>query len=114
VVAKEGQSTPVQIELTPLQPGEEPKVELVGIGAVLKADGDAILLVQPVAGGGAAEAGLQPMDEIVSVDGQGVALLGFNGAVEAIRGPENTTVRLEVRRGGQVGTYDVPRRALSH
>jgi hypothetical protein len=114
VVAKEGQSTPVQIELTPLQPGEEPKVELVGIGAVLKADGDAILVTQAVPGGGAAEVGLQPMDEIVSVDGTMVAQLGFNGAVEAIRGPENSTVRLEVSRAGAVSVYDVPRRALSH
>jgi C-terminal processing protease CtpA/Prc len=54
------------------------------------------------------------MDEIVSVDGNTVASLGFNGAVEAIRGPENSTVRLEVRREGAVTVYDVPRRALSH
>ncbi|MFT3835785.1 MAG: carboxypeptidase regulatory-like domain-containing protein [Myxococcaceae bacterium] len=114
VVAKEGQSTPVEIQLTPLKPGEDPTVELVGIGAVLKADADAILVVQAVPGGGAAEAGLQPMDEIVSVDGTTVAQLGFNGAVEAIRGPEDSTVRLEVRRSGTVGVYDVPRRALSH
>jgi membrane-associated protease RseP (regulator of RpoE activity) len=106
-------SGPVEIQLTPVAPGEDPHVELAGIGAVLMARQDALVVGNVAAGGGAAEAGLQRGDRIVSVDGQPVAQLGFAGSIEAIRGPEGSTVVLGVRRG-EAGerSVTVPRRLV--
>ncbi|HET9452091.1 MAG TPA: carboxypeptidase regulatory-like domain-containing protein [Aggregicoccus sp.] len=112
---------PLRIELTPTKPGEEPSVELVGIGAVLAARGDMLVVGEVVAGGGGAEVGLVPGDGILSIDGQRVAELGFTEAIQRIRGPEGSRVVLGVRRGaglaadggtGPVAELAVPRRRI--
>ena len=94
-----GELGPLRIELAPTAAGEEPRLELYGIGAVLRVQGDAVIVADVIAGGGAAKAGLAPGDRVLSVDGVPVTTLGFQGTIEHIRGPEGTAVRLEIRRG---------------
>jgi hypothetical protein len=95
-----GEAGPLQVELSPVQDGEEPQVELAGIGAVLERTRSGLRISAVMPGGGAAEAGLAPGDEILAVDGKGVSELGFAGAIQAIRGPVDSRVVLTVRRGG--------------
>jgi hypothetical protein len=90
---------PQTIELRKTEEGEEPQVELVGIGAVLAPREDALLLGEVMPGGGAAEAGLTPGDAIVRIDGRPVVELGFSNAVQQIRGAEGSRLVLGVRRG---------------
>jgi len=89
---------PVELDLTPTAEGEEPTLELTGIGAVLTTRNDVLVITQLIRGAGAAQAGLVVGDEILSIDGQGVVELGFNGAVQHIRGPEGSCVPLLIRR----------------
>src|SRR6266536_1225458 len=89
---------PITVELTPVEPGEDPKVELTGIGAVLARRGDHLTIVSVVPAGGAADAGLGPGDELVRIDGLAVADMPFGTAVNLIRGPEGSAVVLGVRR----------------
>lgn len=104
---------PVAITLTSLKEGEEPKLELTGIGAVLTPKDEAMLIGRVLPGGGAAEAGLGPGDAILAVDGIPVVKLGFNGAIQRIRGPEGTTVLLTVRKdGGEEIQLEVFRRKI--
>jgi hypothetical protein len=106
VAVEEGQSTgPLVVELGATKPGEEPKTDLVGIGVALQASGDVLTVTKVFPGGGAALAGLQLGDSILGVDGIVVAELGMQGAIERIRGPEGSIVRLTVRRAadGAVG-----------
>lgn len=105
---------PLEIELTPTEPGEEPRIELTGIGAILAAKDDAMLIGKVVEGGGAAEVGLKSGDAILAADGQSVVSLGFEGTINAIRGPEGSTVSLLVRRAdaGAPELINVPRRRL--
>jgi len=99
-VPEGGTAGPVEVRLTPVAEGEEARVELAGIGASLERRGrSALRITAVVTGGGAAEAGLAPEDEILSVEGRPVSELGLAGAVDLIRGPEDTRVRLVVRRG---------------
>jgi hypothetical protein len=107
-------SAPVLVELTPIEADAGPKVELVGIGAVLKARGDALVIGEVVPGGGAQAAGLVPGDEVLRIDGTPVTDLGFAGAIQRIRGPEGSQVMLSVRKGGQppVTELPVPRKKL--
>lgn len=110
-----GDIGPLTIDLRPVAEGEEPTLELTGIGAILSIQGDVLLVGQIIEGGGAAEVGLTPGDGILAVDGVNVVDLGFGGSIERIRGPENTTVRLTVRRAGteEIDIIVVPRRRIS-
>jgi hypothetical protein len=101
-------TAPVIIELTPTEADAGPKVELVGIGAVLKARGDALVLGEVLAGGGAQAAGLVPGDEVLTIDGTPVTELGFAGSIQRIRGPEGSVVVLGVRKAGQTSVSDLP------
>jgi protocatechuate 3,4-dioxygenase beta subunit len=95
-----GSVGPLTIELAPTRPGEDPRVELVGIGAVLEGVDDALVVRRVMPGGGAAEANLQAGDQVTSIDGAPVVQMGFNRAIQSIRGPEGSAVRLGVRRQG--------------
>jgi membrane-associated protease RseP (regulator of RpoE activity) len=100
-----GDGPALEIALRPVAPGEEPRVELAGIGIVLAPREETLVVTRVAPGGGAADAGLAPGDAILGVDGERVTDLGFTGAVDAIRGPEGTTVLLSIRRGER--TFDV-------
>lgn len=105
---------PVEVALDPAAPGEEPHIELVGIGAVLSAQGEVLLVGQVFPGSGAEEVGIGRGDAIVAVDGDPVVGLGFIESVQRIRGPENSSVRLTLRRGDEGAPFEVevPRRRV--
>ncbi len=101
IALREGQvSGPLTIDLTPVAAGEEPQLEMAGIGAVLEPGEEGLRLRRLVEGGGAAEAGLLVDDLILRVDGRPVSELGFQGAIQALRGPEDSPIQLLVRRPG--------------
>jgi hypothetical protein len=107
-----GEAAPIEIPLTPVAPGEEARTELAGIGVGIAPRGETLVVTAVVPRGGAAEAGLTPGDVILRVDGTPVAELGFGGAVDAIRGPEGTSVLLGIGRGGSTFDVRVPRRIV--
>ncbi|WP_242346229.1 carboxypeptidase regulatory-like domain-containing protein [Anaeromyxobacter terrae] len=102
----------VEVRLRPVEPGDEPRVDLAGIGIVLATRDEGLQVAQVVPGGGAAEVGVVPGDLVLRVDGQAVTELGFTGSVDAIRGPEGTAVILTVRRGDATFDVRVPRRIV--
>jgi hypothetical protein len=108
----DGDAGPIEIALPRVAPGEEPRTELAGIGVGIAPRADAVVVTAVAPRGGAAEAGLAPGDLIVRVDGRSVEELGFGGAVDAIRGPEGTTVLLTLRRGRTSLEVRVPRRIV--
>jgi RNA polymerase sigma factor (sigma-70 family) len=113
MTAVDGQTIgPITIALTPVIPGEQPKLELVGIGVALAPDGDALKVTMVVPGGGAEAAGIVQGDHVVSVDGAPTKELGIDGAVARIRGQEGTTVAIGVSRGDKVVVLPVERRKL--
>jgi hypothetical protein len=104
---------PLELDLAPVPDGGAPQLELVGIGAVLKAVRDGLVFDTLVPGGGAAEAGLVVGDVVVSIDGQRASTLGFAGSIERIRGAEGSQVLLEVQRqGGALERVTVTRRRV--
>ena len=87
-------------------------IQLAGIGIGIAIRGNALAVTGVIPRGGAAEAGLAPGDLVLRVDGVPVEDLGFQGAVDAIRGPEGTTVLLTLRRGTETIEVRVPRRIV--
>jgi carboxyl-terminal processing protease len=82
------------------------RLSLEGIGAMLRSENDFVEVVELVKGGPAAMSGqLQPGDRIIGVGegerGEIVDVVGWrlSDVVERIRGPKETTVRLQVLSG---------------
>jgi carboxyl-terminal processing protease len=72
-----------------------------GIGAELGTDSDNnILIISPLSGYPAQQAGLQSKDIIAAVDKQSTNGLSVDSVVKKIRGPENSKVTLTIVRGG--------------
>jgi protocatechuate 3,4-dioxygenase beta subunit len=108
---------PLAFQLNPTREGEEPKLELFGIGVKLRAEGDALIVDGVVPGGGGELAGLVAGDGIVKIDGQLVTELGFQDAIQRIRGPAGSRVMLAVRRpneGGNVMDLSAERRPIQY
>ncbi len=73
---------------------------LQGIGAELTVREGQIIVVSPLRGSPAEEAGLQPEDEILTVDGTSVEGMTLSEAVNRIRGQAGTQVTLGIQRKG--------------
>lgn len=69
-----------------------------GIGAELSKDQNQIVVVAPIAGYPAARAGLQPKDIIVEINGETAYDLTVTEAVNKIRGPAGSKVKLKIVR----------------
>jgi hypothetical protein len=105
---------PLMIDLAPVADGGTPQLELVGIGAVLKTAGEVLMIERVIPGGGAAEVGLVAGDSVLRIDGVPASTLGFGGAIERIRGSQDTTVLLEVKHSsGAVELVTTPRRRVA-
>ena len=72
---------------------------LVGIGATFAYQGQALVVASVHPRGPAAEAGLQPGDEVVRIDGRSTVSMPVSEAVRLVRGDEGTQVVLQTRRG---------------
>lgn len=104
---------PVTVDLAPTA-DEDPGVDLVGIGAVLETGaGGGLEVKQLIPGGGASEVGLRVGEVITEVDGQSVDELGFDGAVQALRGREGTAVQIRVEGEGGSRSMSISRRLVS-
>ncbi len=70
-----------------------------GIGALLgKNENGNVIVISPIDGFPAKKAGLQPRDVIVEIDGKDATSLTTDQAVDKIRGPKGTTVKLRIIR----------------
>ncbi|UCG54429.1 MAG: S41 family peptidase [Dehalococcoidia bacterium] len=68
-----------------------------GIGAVITVDDDdQIVVVAPIAGAPAAEAGIKPGDVLLKVDGVSTSGMGLYEVILMVRGPKGTSVSLLV------------------
>lgn len=83
---------------------------MVGIGVTVTPDEDGYLEIQSVTEGSPAEtADLKVGDVIFTVNGMDVAELGYEKAVNEVRGAENTTVQLSIRRDKAIYLREVKR-----
>lgn len=69
-----------------------------GIGAEISIDQEKIIIVSPIKGSPAEKAGIKPLDEIISVNGESVSGKDLNDVINEIRGEKGTKVELEIVR----------------
>lgn len=103
---------PLVIQLKKLAPGEQPQLELVGIGVKLAGDGDALRVDGVIPGSGAEAAGMLAGDRIIALDGMPITTLGFDGAIQRIRGVEGSKIGVTLMRGEQTVQLMVERKKL--
>ena len=78
-----------------------------GIGAELGIRNEQLTVISPLDGSPAEEAGVQPGDIILKVDGQETAAMNLSEAVSQIRGPAGEGVVLTLDRDGAEGPFEV-------
>ena len=84
----------------------------IGVSVLLDENGYAEI-INVFQGSPAEEAGLLPGDVLVAVGGEDFAAIGYQNAIDRIRGAAGTTVSLTVRRDGALLTFAVLRRAVT-
>jgi carboxyl-terminal processing protease len=72
-----------------------------GIGAYVDTDGDYLTIVSPIEGSPAEQAGLQPGDKVIAIDGEDMTGVAPEEARLKVLGPEGTTVTLQITRDGE-------------
>jgi carboxyl-terminal processing protease len=72
-----------------------------GIGAYVGAKDDQIIIIAPIAGSPADEAGIKSGDIILEIDGQSTSEMSLADAVLKVRGPQGTMVSLLVLHEGE-------------
>lgn len=84
----------------------------VGIGVTISPDENGFLVTDVQPGSGAQEAGILPGDIIVGAQGQSAQGITTSQLRDLIRGPEGTTVTLEILRDGESLSPEVERRQI--
>jgi carboxyl-terminal processing protease len=75
--------------------------EFGGLGIEVTMDNGLVKVVSPIDDTPAAKAGIKPGDYITHLNGEAVMGLTLNEAVEKMRGPENSDIKLTIRREGK-------------
>ncbi|MFE4105637.1 carboxyl-terminal processing protease CtpC [Almyronema epifaneia] len=85
--------------------------ELTGVGIQISQDEetDEILVVAPIEDTPAFDAGVQAQDVIMAIDGQSTEGMDLNTAVNLIRGPVGSQVKLTLKRGERTLDYEIER-----
>ncbi|MBI1243524.1 MAG: PDZ domain-containing protein [Alphaproteobacteria bacterium] len=75
--------------------------EFGGLGIEVTMENGLVKVVSPIDDTPAARAGIKPNDFIVQLDGEAVLGLTLQEAVEKMRGPVNSPIKVTIRRGDQ-------------
>ena len=84
-----------------------------GIGVHINMEAEGVRVVSVISGSPAEEVGLKAGDLIISADGQSLAGLSSDEAVNLLRGIEGSTVQISVRQGTVTKDLKVTRRAIT-
>jgi carboxyl-terminal processing protease len=88
--------------------------ELSGVGLQIAIDeSERVMVITPIEGTPADQAGLQPNDQILAIDEQPVRGLSLDQIAEKMRGPSGTTVQLTLLRDHRTLTIPLIRESIA-
>ena len=94
------------------QANESLEGEYEGIGAWVDITGDYVEIISPMRGSPAAEAGLQPNDKVIGVNGEDVTGVPGDLVLNQILGPAGTDVTLTIQRDSETFEVTITRRNI--
>jgi carboxyl-terminal processing protease len=74
--------------------------EIVGIGREVREHVEGLVVIKPLRGGPAAEAGIEPGDIIRSIDDQDIRGMKIVNSMDLLRGPGGSSMKLRIDHGG--------------
>jgi carboxyl-terminal processing protease len=83
------------------------KGEFGGVGVEIQMDEGLVKVISPIDGTPAAKAGIKSGDRIAAVDGQPIAGMSQDDAINKMRGPAGTKITLTILREGEKKPFDV-------
>ena len=87
--------------------------ELIGVGIqIAKDEKDDLIIISPIEGSPAIEAGIKPQDKIISIDDNPTKGMSIDKAVQLIRGQKGTKVKLEILRKETILIKSLPRETI--
>jgi len=86
---------------------EELSGHFEGIGAYIDVKDGRPLIIQPIEGSPAEQAGLRPNDQILKIDGEDVHDITVSELRNRVRGPKGTSVTLTIQHAGENQPLDV-------
>jgi len=78
-----------------------------GIGAEIEIKDGILTIVAPLEDMPASEAGLEPLDRVIKIDGENTEGITIDEAVNKIRGPRGSVVTLTIQRGPQNDEFEI-------
>ncbi len=81
--------------------------EYEGIGAWVDTSTEYLTIISPMPGSPAEEAGLQPGDEVIEIDGEDMTGLDGSLVIRKVLGPAGSSVVLTIRREGETTPFEV-------
>ena len=81
--------------------------EFTGLGLEVGMEDGYVKIISPIDGSPAAEAGLQSGDVILKLDQAPVKGMSLNDAIDIMRGPKGTKIKLTIGRPGESQPFDV-------
>ncbi len=94
------------------QANESLEGEYEGIGAWVDITGDYVEIISPMKGSPAAEAGLQPNDLVIGINGEDMTDVPGDLVLQRILGPAGTDVTLTIQRGEEVFDVTITRQNI--
>jgi carboxyl-terminal processing protease len=74
--------------------------EYSGVGIEVSMQDDAVVVIAPIDGSAAAQAGIRSGDAIIGIDGVPVETNSLDDVIRRMRGPEGSEVRISIERDG--------------
>lgn len=78
-----------------------------GVGLEVGVRDDVLTVISPIDGSPAAEAGIEPGDQIITIQGRSTRTMSIDEAVQIMRGETGTEVTITIRRAGRTEPFDV-------
>ncbi|MFN9720676.1 MAG: S41 family peptidase [Planctomycetota bacterium] len=75
--------------------------EIVGVGVEVREHADGLLVVKPLRGGPAAEAGVETGDIILSINGRGIGGMKMASSVDLMKGTSGSQMKVRIYREGR-------------
>lgn len=87
--------------------------QYAGVGVEVQMKDKKLVVISPIDGSPAAKAGILSGDVIIKIDNTVITDIGFQDAMNLMKGEAGTTLSLDIERNGEIKHFDLKRRLIT-